>query len=194
MATDTIRRPDTASTGPDDDYRLSQSPSQLLRRAQQYVTDMFARSGLSDNVTLRQTVVLGAVAELEGASQTELVKATGVDRSTLAEMVSRLERKGLLSRKKDRQDGRAKRVWLTDAGRNRLDHSLPAMKAVDDALLSLLPRTRQNSFQTALEAIVRAATDAQLAEMAQAAAERKASKSTKAAKKPKKGKKAKKKR
>lgn len=197
MATETIRRPDTASAASDDDYRLSQSPSQLLRRAQQYVTDMFARSGLSDNVTLRQTVVLGAVAELEGASQTELVKATGVDRSTLAEMVSRLERKGLLSRKKDRQDGRAKRVWLTDAGRKRLDQSLPAMKAVDDALLSLLPRSRQHSFQTALEAIVRAATEAQLAEMAQAAAERKAAKSVKPAKpskKSKKGKKPKKKR
>lgn len=164
MATETVRPPDRTQVESDDIYRLSRSPSHLLRRAQQYVTDIFARSGLSDNVTLRQTVLLGAVAETEGASQTELVRATGVDRSTLAEMVSRMERKGLLSRKKDRQDARAKRVWLTEAGRKRLDQALPAMKAVDDALVSLLPRTRQQSFQTALEAIVRAAIDAQLAE------------------------------
>lgn len=175
MATETVRRPDRASPEAADEYRLSQSPSHLLRRAQQYVTDIFARSGLSDNVTLRQTVLLGAVAETEGASQTELVRATGVDRSTLAEMVSRMERKGLLTRKKDRQDGRAKRVWLTEAGRARLDQALPAMRAVDDALVALLPRTRQQSFQSALESIVRAATDAQLAEMEEARATRKAS-------------------
>lgn len=174
MATETVRRPDKASAETVDEYRLSQSPSHLLRRAQQYVTDIFARSGLSDNVTLRQTVLLGAVAEIEGASQTELVRATGVDRSTLAEMVSRMERKGLLSRRKDRQDGRAKRVWLTEAGRARLDQALPAMRAVDDALVALLPRTRQQSFQSALESIVRAATDAQLAEMEEARASKKA--------------------
>lgn len=193
MATETVRRPDKASPETVDEYRLSQSPSHLLRRAQQYVTDIFARSGLSDNVTLRQTVLLGAVAEIEGASQTELVRATGVDRSTLAEMVSRMERKGLLSRKKDRQDGRAKRVWLTEAGRERLDQALPAMRAVDDALVALLPRTRQQSFQSALESIVRAATDAQLAEMEEARAikkaEAKVAKPEKSAKKSKKRKK-----
>lgn len=165
MATETVRRPDSAPPDAQDDYRLSRSPSHLLRRAQQYVTDIFARSGLSDNVTLRQTVLLSAVAETEGASQSELVRATGVDRSTLAEMVSRMERKGLLSRKKDRQDGRAKRVWLTEAGRKRLNQSLPAMRAVDEALVSLLPRTRRQPFQSALESIVCAAIDAQTAEM-----------------------------
>ncbi len=194
MATDTIRRPDRTPPPVEDEYRLSQSPSQLLRRAQQYVTDIFARSGMSDNVTLRQTVLLSAVAETEGASQSELVRATGVDRSTLAEMVARMERKGLLTRKKDRQDGRAKRVWLTDAGRKRLNQALPAMQAVDDALVSLLPRTRRQPFQSALEAIVRAAADAQLAEMEDARETRKKSaKSAKDAKPAKKAKKRKKK-
>ncbi len=193
MATETIRRPDGTSPDAPDSYRLSQSPSHLLRRAQQYVTDIFARSGLSDNVTLRQTVLLGAVAETEGASQTELVRATGVDRSTLAEMVSRMESKGLLTRKKDRQDGRAKRVWLTDAGRKRLNQALPAMRAVDDALVSLLPRTRQQPFQSALESIVRAAVDAQLAEVEEAkASKKKAPRTVKAAKAAKPAKKAKK--
>ena len=193
MATETVRRPGNAPPDAQDDYRLSQSPSHLLRRAQQYVTDIFARSGLSDNVTLRQSVLLSAVAETEGASQSELVRATGVDRSTLAEMVSRMERKGLLSRKKDRQDGRAKRVWLTEAGRKRLNQALPAMRAVDDALISLLPRTRRQPFQSALESIVRAAIDAQLAEMDEIRAGKKSkpktSTSAKTAKKTKKRKK-----
>lgn len=191
MATETVRRPDSAPPDAQEDYRLSRSPSHLLRRAQQYVTDIFARSGLSDNVTLRQTVLLSAVAETEGASQSELVRATGVDRSTLAEMVSRMERKGLLSRKKDRQDGRAKRVWLTEAGRKRLNQSLPAMRAVDEALVSLLPRTRRQPFQSALESIVRAAIDAQTAEMEDISARKKTKPKVSApdAKKPKKRKK-----
>ena len=55
--------------------------------------DIFLKAGLTDGVTLRQTVLLAAIAEKEGASQSDLVRATGVDRSTLAEMMARIVNK-----------------------------------------------------------------------------------------------------
>jgi DNA-binding MarR family transcriptional regulator len=136
-----------------DDFRLSESPSHLLRRAEQFAADTFQRTGLSGGVTLRQTVLLAAIAEAEGASQSDLVRATGVDRSTLAEMMARMERKGLIDRSAAADDGRAKSVHLTYAGRQRLDGALPAMRAVDDALITALPRNKRASFKAILSAL-----------------------------------------
>ena len=142
------------------EFRLSDSPSHLLRRAQQYVSESFLKTSLADSVTLRQTVVLAAVAESEGLSQTELVQATGVDRSTLAEMIGRMEKKGLVVRSAAERDGRAKSVFLTAAGRAALAEAIPAIIAVDQALLEILPRNRRKSFRDTLEIVVDKAVEA----------------------------------
>src|SRR5262245_30301180 len=117
---DAARRPERSAArnggGRDGMFRLSESPSHLLRRAEQYAAETFLKAGMTDGVTLRQTVLLAAIAEEEGASQSDLVRATGVDRSTLAEMMARMERKGLISRSAAEDDGRAKSVSLTRQG------------------------------------------------------------------------------
>ena len=148
-------------------FRLSRSPSHLLRRAEQFATELFARSELHDGVTLRQTVLLAAIAEAEGASQSDLVRTTGVDRSTLAEMMARMEKKGLIARAASADDGRAKSVRLTNEGRRRLDAVLPAIKDVDRRLLAALPATRRAAFQTILAELAEAA-DSKMSEEAPA--------------------------
>lgn len=144
-------------TSPREMFRLSRSPSHLLRRAEQFATELFARSELHDGVTLRQTVLLAAIAEAEGASQSDLVRTTGVDRSTLAEMMSRMEKKGMIARAAAADDGRAKSVRLTNEGRRRLDAVLPAIKDVDRNLLASLPATRRAAFQAILAELAEAA-------------------------------------
>lgn len=145
---------------PRDVFRLSRSPSHLLRRAEQFATELFARSELHDGVTLRQTVLMAAIAEAEGASQSDLVRTTGVDRSTLAEMMARMERKGLIARAAAADDGRAKSVRLTNEGRRRLDSVLPAIRDVDRNLLAALPATRRTAFQAILAELAEAADTA----------------------------------
>jgi DNA-binding MarR family transcriptional regulator len=140
-----------------DVFRLSRSPSHLLRRAEQFAAELFARSDLRDGVTLRQTVLLAAIAESEGASQSDLVRTTGVDRSTLAEMMARMERKGLIARAAAADDGRAKSVRLTNEGRRRLDEALPAIRDVDRALLLALPAARRSTFESILSDLARTA-------------------------------------
>lgn len=147
-------------------FRLSQSPSHLLRRAHQLAADIFARAGLEDSVTLRQTVVLAAIAESEGRSQAELVHATGVDRSTLAEMMARMEKRGLIERLPAQTDMRAKAVRLTPAGRERLAATLPAIQQADAALMGFLPRVRRKGFADTLAALSDAGVAAVEAELA----------------------------
>ena len=139
------------------EFRLSESPSHLLRRAEQFAAEIFLKVGLSDGVTLRQTVLLAAIAEAEGASQSGLVRATGVDRSTLAEMMARMEKKGLIARQGAAADKRAKSVKLTAEGRARLEAALPAMRKVDAALLQALPGNKRSSFRSTLSALAEAA-------------------------------------
>jgi DNA-binding MarR family transcriptional regulator len=138
-------------------FKLSESPSHLLRRAEQFAAEMFAQSELRDGVTLRQSVLLAAIAESEGASQSDLVRMTGVDRSTLAEMMARMERRGLIARAAARDDGRAKSVRLTAQGRRRLDSALPAMRHVDKALLAAVPAANRAIFRALLVSLAETA-------------------------------------
>lgn len=163
------------------EFRLSESPSHLLRRAEQFAAEIFLKAGLSDGVTLRQTVLLAAIAEAEGASQSGLVRATGVDRSTLAEMMARMEKKGLIARQGAAGDKRAKSVKLTSEGRARLEAALPAMRQVDDALLRALPSNKRASFKSTLAALSDAADRIHDEETKAARLARKAAKAKKAA-------------
>jgi DNA-binding MarR family transcriptional regulator len=106
------------------------------------------------DLTPRQFAVLVAVASNEGASQTELVEKTGADRSTLADIVKRLCRKGLLPRSRTREDARAYAVKLADQGRRVLSAASPVARRVDDRVLGALPAKQRKAFLTALASIV----------------------------------------
>ncbi len=124
-------------------YDLETSLSHLLRRAQQFAYDQFVQQMGDSSITPRQFIVLFAVNEEEGLSQTDLVNRTGIDRSTLADMISRMIKNGLLARKRTAEDARANAVRLTAAGRRALNSSLPRAIVAEKALLDLLPKSVQ---------------------------------------------------
>jgi len=126
----------------------------LLHQAEQTAAKLFAASAMGF-ITPRQLAILVAVAEDEGLNQTEAVERTGIDRSTLAEIIGRLVRKGLLQRRRSREDSRAKVLRLTDEGRRLLDAADPVARNVDGVLLAVLPAAQRRPFLAALQAIVR---------------------------------------
>src|SRR4051812_28883060 len=128
-----------ASKGPrkaDGGFDLSQSPSHLLRRCVQYANDLFSREPGASDLTKQQFTVLAAVEQNEGISQTDLVAITGIDRSTLAEMIRRMTEKGLLDRERTESDARANAVRIAAAGRKALRSARTASERVERALLS----------------------------------------------------------
>lgn len=66
-----------------------------------------------------QEMVLCALWEKEGVTQTELGEQLGVQPATVTNALRRLERKGLVERKPDADDQRASRVFPTEEGRQR---------------------------------------------------------------------------
>ncbi len=106
------------------------------------------------DLTPRQFAVLLTVANNEGLSQTGLVERTGVDRSTLADIVRRLLKKGLLQRRRTREDARAYSVKLTEEGRKVVKNTDPVARRVDDRILDALPPKQREQFLDDLETIV----------------------------------------
>jgi DNA-binding MarR family transcriptional regulator len=125
---------------------LERSPSHLLHRALQLALDIYAEETGPDAITQRQYAVLAAVAVHEGLTQTDLVRATGIDRSTLADLVARMIGKGLLARERSVVDARANTVSLTAAGREALAAATPRVAAADARILKLLPTRKRDAF------------------------------------------------
>jgi DNA-binding MarR family transcriptional regulator len=90
--------------------------------------------------------VLEAVSQKSGLTQTDLVRATGIDRSTLADLVSRMTTKGLLDREKSAIDARAKAVRLSATGQAALEAARPKVEAADKRILALLPKAKRDGF------------------------------------------------
>lgn len=137
-----------------DEGRLKRSPIHLLHRAEQCAGDIFGAEMADGDLTPRQYAVLATVAENEGLSQTGLVEKTGIDRSTLADVVRRMLKKGLLQRQRTKEDARAYSVRLSEEGWQAMRAAEPAARRVDDRILSALPPTQREQFLKDLKAIV----------------------------------------
>ena len=138
--------------------RLDRSPIHLLHRAGQCAGDVFAAEIGETDLTPRQFAVLVTVSQHEGLSQTDLVDHTGIDRSTLADIVRRMLKKGLLQRRRTKEDARAYAVKLTEEGWRVLRTAEPVIKRVDDRILAALSPKQRDQLLTDLAAIVEALT------------------------------------
>jgi DNA-binding MarR family transcriptional regulator len=127
----------------------------LLHRASQSADIAFVRC-VGGGLKARQYAVLRAVAKGEGLSQKRIVEATGIDRSTLAAMVHRLVRDGLLQRRRTKHDARTYAVRLTAAGREAIDRVAPRAKDADQLLLAAVPGARRSNLRSALVELIEA--------------------------------------
>ena len=155
---------------------LNASATHLLHRALQLALDFHVEAAGPAAITQRQFTVLAAAAAADGTTQNDLVRATGIDRSTLADLVARMIAKGLLERERSATDARANIVRLSLAGRAALDVGAAAAARADERLLALLAPKKRDSLLKTL---------AILAGAADAPAEAKPAKTVKPAKKKK---------
>jgi len=137
----------------DNDTELS-SAIHLLHRAGQCADELFAINVGQADLTPRQFAVLRAISDSEEPSQTTLVDRTGIDRSTMADIVRRLISKGLVQRRRTRRDARKYAVRLTDRGDAALRLAEPAARSTDERILASLPPTQRETFLRSLSRIV----------------------------------------
>jgi DNA-binding MarR family transcriptional regulator len=83
-----------------------------------------------------QEAVLKALADADGQSMSELAAVLAVQPPTVTKMIARLGAQGLVTRQVSAADGRLARVYLTDAGRERVLAVDTAWKRVEKEALA----------------------------------------------------------
>ncbi|SHJ65000.1 DNA-binding transcriptional regulator, MarR family [Dethiosulfatibacter aminovorans DSM 17477] len=89
---------------------------------------------LKYGVTSSQNKVLRCLWEEGGLHQSEIAKEMDVRAPSLTKLIDQLEKKGLVERRSCKDDGRAKRVYLTEGGRDLKEKSLEAVYHLEDVL------------------------------------------------------------
>lgn len=123
-------------SGNKDAKQFTKSFSHLLKRAVQYSVHLYMDEVGKTGLTHRQFTVLSAVDSNDGKSQTELVKITGIDRSTLADLAARLIAQGYLQRRRTKEDARANAIRLTLVGKKILKSTQNGAEDIDKRLLA----------------------------------------------------------
>ena len=91
-------------------------------------------------MTPRQVAVLLTINSEIKQSQTDIVESTGIDRSTLSDIVRRMVDSGLMARRRDKMDARSYVVALTPKGFKTAKALRGEIKALDDRLRVIAPK------------------------------------------------------
>lgn len=134
---------------------LLEHPGHLARRLQQ-ASYLLWNAMVSEEVTAPQFVVMNVLAGSPDIDQRTLGERASFDRSTVAELVSRLVRKGFVARVRDRADRRRNVLRLTAAGAGAHAAVGERTAAMNRALLAPLDLDEQQVFLKLMQRLVEA--------------------------------------
>ncbi len=120
-------------------YRLADAPGHLLRRCQQRAVELFMAEVGSQKLTPRQFALLLTISQRPGLTQTELVQRTGIDRSTVGDMLDRLVRRSLVRRRRSGHDQRANTLFILPAGLTAVETAIDAVERAQTRILEPVP-------------------------------------------------------
>lgn len=109
----------------DDNILLLKTIGQTFKMMTMTIKDEMERHGL--DMTREQGMVLRKLDKEKGMIQNDLAWVTFRDKTSLARLLTRMEESGHIRRETDKEDRRAKRVFLTDKGkdlREKVNHIL----------------------------------------------------------------------
>lgn len=122
--------------------RLSAAPGHLIRRAQQVHALLWVEH-VSAELSSVQYAVLLVLHNEPGIDQRRLGEHASLDKSTGSGVIARMEARGLITRRRDRTDGRRNLLSLTAAGRRQLfGHAAGVMSVQRELLEPLAPAQR----------------------------------------------------
>lgn len=139
-----------ADKGPTD---LHAQPGHLLRRAHQISASLF-HDELGAKVTPIQYAVLRTLAEYPGVDQVTLAGLVAIDTSTAASVAIRLEEKKLLLRYLDPNNRRQRALYLTDAGQELLQSTIPGISRLHHRVFEGFSSEEESQFMTLLTKLV----------------------------------------
>ena len=124
--------------------------ARIARRIRQAVDAEVRAYGLTE-ATWRPLAYLGRLGE--GIRQKELAHTLGIEGPSLVRLLDSLERRGLVERREDESDLRARGIYLTKAGRQLQSRVLKISEGIQRRLLSAVRKSDLEACDRAFHAI-----------------------------------------
>jgi DNA-binding MarR family transcriptional regulator len=131
-------------------------PGYLIRRLHQIHCALFLEECKASQLTPVQYGLLTALAIRGALDQVSLAEELGLDRTTTAEVLARLEARKLLSRKPNPRDRRAKLARISQRGRALTAAMFNAMQRAQDRLCAPLTQKERDVFMATLVRLIEA--------------------------------------
>jgi len=130
------------STSENDDVRAlvrgyAETPGQLIRRAHQAHMQLWTEVVPLD-ITGTQYSILSVLSVHGELDQATVGRLTSLDKSSIAELATRMVQRGLIQRNKDERDGRRRVLRITDEGARTVAEAAPFVHRVGQRLLAAL--------------------------------------------------------
>ncbi|RDV01913.1 MarR family winged helix-turn-helix transcriptional regulator [Undibacter mobilis] len=141
-------------------HRIHEMPGHLIRRLHQIAVGLFSQATKSCALTPVQYAVLAVLQNNPGISQRALADLVALDRSTIGEVILRLEEKGCVAREASPTDKRIRCLTLTETGVSLLQAMDALMPQSQIDVLAPLSEGEQAIFMYLLKKLVRLNNDA----------------------------------
>src|SRR6476659_9042832 len=129
-------------------------PGYLFRRMQQIAVAIFVEECKALDLTPVQYAALVAIQTHPGIDATRLSAVIAFDRSTLGNVIERLEAKQYIERKPSREDRRIKLLYLTKAGAALLRDIMPSVDRAQARMLQPLKPAERKTLMALLTQLV----------------------------------------
>jgi len=138
---------------------IDNQPGYYIRRLHQISVAIFLQETEPFGVTPVQYAALQTVGNCPSIDQRTLARTIGLDTSTIAGVIDRLESRGLLVRSASPEDRRVRQLTLTDTARQLLADIAPSMLKAQQLILDPLSVQEQAEFTRMLRQLVTANND-----------------------------------
>src|ERR1043165_8519898 len=129
-------------------------PGHLIRRLQQIAVAIFMEQTAEFGITPVQYSALLAVRNHPGIDQTGLMKIIAFDRSTIGDVVKRLEHKRLVPRGSSEARRRTKNLFITPSGKSLLSKVKKAVDDTQNKIVAPLSREERKEFMRMMRKMV----------------------------------------
>lgn len=140
--------------GPRSPFPLRDRPGFLIRRLHQIHVAIFFEECAQFEVTPVQYSVLSALREHGQFDQISLAREIGIDRTNVADVLRRLESRGLVVRTQSTVDRRIRHAELSPEGVKLVKEIAAAARAAHERTIEPLPKSQRAAFVEALHRLV----------------------------------------
>ena len=131
-------------------------PGFLVRRLHQIHVAVFLEEMAEDNITPIQYGLLSVLSDSPGLDQLSLAEELGIDRANVADVLNRLETRGLVSRVSSTEDKRRKLCSATPEGLAFVQKHFENMRRAQECMLNPLNSKERDDFMRLMRRVVEA--------------------------------------